>query len=122
MNVSVMHGDDSVDLVGKAGETFRCWFKFVEEDGTTPVHLSTVATARLQVKARPEDSTAIFDLTLGNGLSFIADQGLIEVVLSDEQTADKVGNYVFDLRLNFVNGDTYYLVGGGHQLLIPVTK
>ena len=35
MNVTVMHGDDSVDLVGKAGETFRCWFKFVEEDGAT---------------------------------------------------------------------------------------
>jgi len=122
MNIEIFQGDDTVDLVGKAGETFRCWFKFTEEDGTTPVNLSTVQAARLQIKDRPEDSVAVFDLTTENGgIAIIADSGLIEVKLTDEQTAGKVGDRVFDLRLSFHNGDTYYLVGGGHQLLIPVT-
>lgn len=122
MNIEVMQGDDTVDLVGKAGETFRVWFKFTEEDGTTPVQLSTVESARMQVKDRVESQTAVFDLTLGNGISFVPDQGLVEVLLTDEQTADKAGNRVFDLRLGFKNGDTYYLVGGSHNLLTPVTK
>lgn len=121
MSLEVLQGDDSVDLVGKAGETFRCWFRFTESDGKTPVNLATVSEARLKVKTRPEDAVAILDLQIGQGLTINANAGEVEVFFSDEQTAGKVGVYVFDLLLSFANGDKYYLVGGGHQLLKPVT-
>ena len=122
MNVEIFQGDNETDLVGKAGETFRCWFQFTEEDGKTPIHLGGVTTARAQFKRLPEDTSPLFELSIGDGIKIDAVNGRIEVFIEDETTEDKEGTAFWDLRLDFANGDVYYLCGGTHALGIPVTK
>lgn len=122
MNVEIYQGDNETDLVGKAGETFRVWFQFIEEVGNVPIHLGSVTSAKAQFKRSPEDASPLFELTLVDGLTIDAANGRIEVYIKDETTVNKAGNAFWDLRLGFENGDVYYLCGGTHALGIPVTK
>lgn len=120
MNETVLLGDRNVMLECTEGETFRCFVEFTEEDGTTPVNLLG-AQPRIHIKRTDADTTPVYSLAVDDGLTLAPFTGRVGILLSSLQTNDKVGTYVWDIRVQFSNGDVMFLAGGRFRVLRAVT-
>lgn len=78
----------------------------------TPVNL-TGATAKFQIKTSASDTTPLLELTEASGIVLGGSTGVIEVKLTDEQTASlPCGNKVHGMKVYFPSGDDRALFQG----------
>ena len=88
-----------------------------------PVDL-TGCTARMQVRLKVDDETVLVELTTANGgITLGGTAGTVTIYMSDEATAAinwKSG--VYDLEIEFGNGDVRRLMYGGVSVSPEVTR
>lgn len=111
MTIEVQQGDEDIRIGIKRKETARLWAPFLHEDKVTPVILSG-ATAKLELRRNHSAITADLSLSVGAGLTIRGEQGTIEILITSAQSAALDGVYVFDLWVQFANGDRFPLCGG----------
>ncbi len=100
------------DLYIEQGATFE--FSLVWTDETdTPKDL-TGFSARMQIRATVESNTALVSLTSpSGGMSIVAAEGRVNVLISDEQTASlNIKKGVYDLEVEGGDGRVYRLLQG----------
>lgn len=105
------------------GATLRDVTTWKAGDPALPVDL-TGCTARMQVRARVEDPIPLLDLTTANGGIILGGTaGTVTVYLSATATAAiqwKAG--VYDLEIEFGNGDVRRLMAGSVSVSPNVTR
>jgi hypothetical protein len=70
----------------------------VSASDTTPINI-TGFTARMMIKRKKSDATAVMSLTSSDGITITGSSGRIDIALTATQTALLSGTYVYDLEL-----------------------
>jgi hypothetical protein len=114
-NQSYMAGQHDFQI--EQGATFRKTILWKDENGN-PIDL-TGCSARLKAK---HGTAELFSLTDGDGITLGADEGTIDLYISDEDTADLDFTLArYDLEIEFPNGDVKRLLKGAALLTREVT-
>jgi len=79
------------------------------------------STAKLQIKKRSSDTTAIKELSTSNSKIKLED-GSITLKFHKEVTSVAPGNYVYDLEVTSLAGITTTIIKGGIKALGDVTR
>lgn len=110
------------DLYIEQGSTFE--FSLIwTDDSDVPKNL-TGFTARMQIREKVEDVTPLVSLTSpAEGMSVVAAEGRINVVITDEQTtALVIKNGVYDLEVEGTDSRVYRLLQGKVKIDPNVTR
>ena len=86
----------------------------------TDYDVSTIQSIYLTVKAKPTDTTAVFQKSLGHGIT-IVDTNTYRVRVAPSDTHGvEAGEYYYDLQLGF-GDDIYTVLLGKMQIIQDVT-
>lgn len=107
----------------KAGVHYRLRLRWYNSDGT-PKLLNDIE-AKMTLKSSYASSVELLTLTIDHGIYVTPAEGLIEIIITDEQTRsigkprDTMG--VYDLKITMPNGFTDRLIGGTWKATPAVT-
>jgi len=111
------------NLKMKAGVHYRLRLRWYNANGTPKV--LTNVDAKMTLKSSYASPVELITLTLNNGIYITPAEGLIEIVITDEQTKsiskprDTMG--VYDLKVTMSDGFTDRLIGGTWKMTPAVT-
>lgn len=112
------------DILIQQGATEGLTFQLYQADGTTPRNISGY-NARMQIRKRPSDSTAIWSGTSNPaaGITITGNPGAVAVRFEAAATAAmRPDTYVYDLELVAGNGDVERLIEGNVIVSPEVTR
>lgn len=93
------------------GTTWSLQLRWLDAD-RVPIDLTTY-TARMQVRRKHTSTTAMLDLTSGDGEITLSADGTIEIHVTDEQSAAMTAaRNVYDLELVSADGTVTRLIEG----------
>lgn len=105
------------------GSTFRKTVTWKAGTPPAPVDL-TGCTARMHVRSEIKSPVVLLDLTTANGgITLGGATGTVDIYLTDEQTAAITwATGVYDLEVEFANGDVRRLLAGLVSVSPEVTR
>jgi len=105
------------------GATFRKSVTWKAGTPAAPVDL-TGCTARMHVRSEVKSATVLLDLTTANGgITLGGAAGTVDLYLTDDQTtAITWTSAVYDLEVEFANGDVRRLLYGSVTVSPEVTR
>lgn len=116
MNQVIKNGDN-VDFKVDAGQTWRIYLTWTENDGT-PIDLNGYL-GRMYLK-RNYNSVAALMITTSNYMTL--GTGFVQWEIPKEVTTDLSGEYIYDLELESFNGESSRLFQGSVVISPEVSR
>ena len=117
MNTVIKNGNN-IDFGVDCGTTWKINMNWTEDDGT-PIDINGYI-GRMYLKRNYNTPTA-FEITTTNGRMTLG-TGTISWVVTDEDTRDLSGSYIYDIELESFNGEVTRLYQGSVNMSPEVTR